>query len=137
MERRLHRSETNRMVGGVAGGLSEHFDWDPSLVRTAWVVLALFSGGLFLVLYFGLWIITPTYSRAYGVAQADAPATPPAPVTRTGNGPLVFGAIIIGAGVLALLSTTGIFAPWSFWSEMWRIWPVFLIAIGAAILLKR
>lgn len=43
--RTLYRSRKNRMVAGVAGGLAEYFQVDPSLVRLIWVGLALMGGG--------------------------------------------------------------------------------------------
>src|SRR4051794_2889081 len=42
--RRLRRSATERRIAGVAGGIARHFDLDPSLVRIAFGVLALFGG---------------------------------------------------------------------------------------------
>ena len=54
--RRLYRSEREHMLGGVAGGLAEYFDLDPSLVRVAWAVLIIASGRLFLLLYIVMWL---------------------------------------------------------------------------------
>ena len=39
MNDRLYRSRSDRMLAGVAGGLAEHFDLDPSLVRVLWAIL--------------------------------------------------------------------------------------------------
>ncbi|MBV9121059.1 MAG: PspC domain-containing protein, partial [Chloroflexi bacterium] len=36
--RRLYRSTHDRMWAGVAGGLAEYFDIDPTLTRLLWVV---------------------------------------------------------------------------------------------------
>lgn len=45
--RRLYRSNTNKMICGVCGGLGEYFNIDPTIVRLIWAIL-LFSGpGLF------------------------------------------------------------------------------------------
>jgi len=41
--RRLYRSRHDRVIGGVAGGLGDYFDVDPTIVRLAWVV-ALLAG---------------------------------------------------------------------------------------------
>ena len=57
-ERRpLRRSVTDRKIAGVAGGMAEYLDLDPTLVRVAWVVAVIF--GVPLVLYFVLWIVLP------------------------------------------------------------------------------
>jgi len=57
--RRLRRSSTDRMIGGVAGGLGRYFDIDPVLFRIAFVVL-LFAGGAGILAYLGLWLVTPS-----------------------------------------------------------------------------
>jgi phage shock protein C len=46
------------MIAGVAGGVAEYFDVDPTLVRVAWVVAVIFGGFGFL-LYIILWIVLP------------------------------------------------------------------------------
>ena len=59
-DERLTRSHTDRMLTGVAGGMAEHFDIDPVIVRLLWVLGALFSGGMLLVGYFVMAIIMPS-----------------------------------------------------------------------------
>jgi phage shock protein C len=59
--RKLYRSEKNRLIGGVCGGLAEYFNTDPTLVRLIFVILALISG-LGIIAYIVLWIITPRAS---------------------------------------------------------------------------
>ncbi len=39
MEKRLHRSRTEKIIGGVCGGLGEYFDIDPTIVRLITVLL--------------------------------------------------------------------------------------------------
>ena len=41
MNRRLYRSRTDTVIGGVAAGLANYLNTDPALVRVGWVVLAL------------------------------------------------------------------------------------------------
>jgi phage shock protein C len=59
MEKRLTRSKTERMIFGVCGGMGEYLGIDPTLVRLAFALLTLFSGGIGLVLYIILTIIVP------------------------------------------------------------------------------
>ncbi len=59
MNDRLYRSRDDRMLAGVAGGLAERFDLDPSLIRVLWVILALVSGGIFLLAYIVMAIVVP------------------------------------------------------------------------------
>ena len=56
--RRLRLSAQERMIGGVCGGLGEHFELDPILFRAAFLVLA-FLGGLGILLYVVLWLLMP------------------------------------------------------------------------------
>ncbi len=56
--KKLYRSENDKMVAGVCGGLAEYFGWDPTLVRLAFAILFLL-GGNGLLIYLVLWIITP------------------------------------------------------------------------------
>ena len=63
--RRLSRSKTDTMIGGVCGGLGAYFNIDPTLVRLAFVLLAVF-GGSGLLIYFIMWIIVPEEGRVPG-----------------------------------------------------------------------
>ncbi len=56
--RRLTRSRTQRMLGGVAGGVAEYFGLDVALVRLGFVLVALLPGPAF-VIYLAAWIIVP------------------------------------------------------------------------------
>ena len=58
VSRRLYRSQDERMLGGVAGGLAEYFDIDPTLVRLAFVFASLYIG-FGLLPYIILWIVVP------------------------------------------------------------------------------
>lgn len=56
---RLYRSRDDRMLAGVAGGLAESWDADPSLVRVIWALLVLFTGGVALIVYIVMAIVIP------------------------------------------------------------------------------
>jgi len=58
MEKRLYRSRSSRMIGGVCGGFAEYLNVDPTVVRLLMLlfVLAMGSGLLF---YLAAWIIMP------------------------------------------------------------------------------
>ena len=56
----LKRSQKNRMIAGVCGGLAEWLDWDPTLVRALYVVISIFSAAFpGLIAYLFLWLIMP------------------------------------------------------------------------------
>jgi len=44
MEKKLYRSNTDRMIAGVSGGMAKYFNIDATLVRLAWVFLVLLGG---------------------------------------------------------------------------------------------
>ncbi len=56
--KRLYRSSSNKMLGGVCGGIAEYFNADPTLVRILWVILSL-AYGAGVLLYLILWLIVP------------------------------------------------------------------------------
>lgn len=58
MNKKLHRSSTNRVIAGVCGGIGEYFDIDPTIVRFAWVLFSL-AGGSGLLLYIIAALIMP------------------------------------------------------------------------------
>jgi phage shock protein PspC (stress-responsive transcriptional regulator) len=65
----LRRSSTDRMLGGVCGGLAEYSGIDPVLWRVGMVALALLGPGV--IVYLLLWVLMPT-----------GPAGPQGPLDR-------------------------------------------------------
>lgn len=60
--RRLLRSRSDRMLGGVSGGLGDYFSVDPVIFRIGFAV-TLFFGGLGLFAYIALWIFVPAQTE--------------------------------------------------------------------------
>jgi phage shock protein PspC (stress-responsive transcriptional regulator) len=60
------------MWAGVAGGMAEFFDLDPSLVRLLWVAATVVSGGLAVAVYILAWIVLPRDDRPPTGAPHDA-----------------------------------------------------------------
>lgn len=56
--KRLTRSTTNKMLGGVCGGLAEYFNVDATLIRLLFVLLVFLPGPSILI-YLVLWLIIP------------------------------------------------------------------------------
>ena len=54
----LTRSETDRVIAGVAGGIAQRLGVSSTLVRLAWV-LSVFFGGLGILVYLILWAVLP------------------------------------------------------------------------------
>lgn len=44
MEKRLYKSNQNKMIDGVCGGIAEYFGIDPTVVRLIWALFSLMGG---------------------------------------------------------------------------------------------
>ena len=58
---RLVRSQTDRRIAGVCGGLADYFDVDPTIVRVAWVIVSIIPGAVVfgVIAYLVAWFIIP------------------------------------------------------------------------------
>ncbi|MCL2650436.1 MAG: PspC domain-containing protein [Candidatus Azobacteroides sp.] len=56
--KKLKRS-SNKMIGGVAAGIAEYLDLDPTIIRIIWAVSVIFAGFGFFA-YIICWIIMPS-----------------------------------------------------------------------------
>jgi phage shock protein PspC (stress-responsive transcriptional regulator) len=136
--RRLRRSESDRMIAGVAGGIGEYFAIDPVLVRIGFVALALL-GGAGLIVYPVAWLLVP---------DADGKARGLREMLRIGA--LVAGALAVSLGlglaaaaaaglgggtavaVAVLVAGVALFvAAFGGKRLRWLILPAFAIALGA------
>jgi signal transduction histidine kinase len=117
----LRRSRSDRVVGGVAGGVGAHLAIDPRVARLAFVVLA-FALGFGVVVYLLLWLLAPS-------EPASAPAA--ARIFARPTREQLLGTGLVLAGVLTLLWITALWFGWQLG------WPVSLAAIGFALLWAR
>jgi phage shock protein C len=67
-EQRLHRVGRGRMLAGVAAGVADYLDVDPTIVRIGFVALA-FVGGLAVPLYLAGWLLIPDEDSDVSVAE--------------------------------------------------------------------
>lgn len=96
MSTHLYRSRDDRMLAGVAGGLAELWDADPSLVRLVWALLVVLTGGIALVVYIVLAIVVPEEDdpRAYlagppvGAPPVGTTPLDPTPAAPAGAAPM-------------------------------------------------
>ena len=70
--KRLYRSRTQRVIGGVCGGLGEYLSLDPLLVRLIFVVLVLFGGPVGLIAYLLFLIFVPLEPEATQLDTTDS-----------------------------------------------------------------
>ena len=135
---RIYRSRTDRQVAGVAGGLAEYLGVDPTLIRIVWLFSILF-GGAGALAYLIMAVVLPEETPEHA---ANKP-----PVSRRGadvcawashdsNRGLLWGGILVMAGILFLLSNFDIIPLRALWRTFWQLfWPAVLIGVGVIMLL--
>ncbi|MFD2090249.1 PspC domain-containing protein [Blastococcus deserti] len=98
----LRRSRTDKILGGVSGGLADYSGIDALLWRVGFVALTL-AGGTGIVVYLLLWVLMPAGPHpAPGTAvetAAPAPAEPRSPIPR-----ITVAGLLIVVGLLALIT---------------------------------
>ena len=58
--KKLLRSTNDKWVAGILGDIAEYLDWDPAILRLAYVLLTIFSAAFpGLLMYIFLWIVMP------------------------------------------------------------------------------
>ena len=135
--RSLYRCRHDRKIAGVAAGVAEYFDLDPSLVRIAWIV-STFFGGFTLVLYVLMAFIVPNEplteeELAAEASSAGGSSGAPHRHARSGGSGLgltFVGLALIVFGALALANTA--FVAWGYSASF--VWPGFILAIGILLL---
>lgn len=139
----LYRSETNKVIGGVAGGLGEVFNIDPTLIRVLFL-LAFFFGGSGVLLYLILWIVVPSKSKVNSASSDNvrdnldevkntAQSFTKSFGKRTDNTKLLVGGTIILLGTVFLLNNFG----FARYLNLHKVWPLFLIALGFVLLTRK
>ncbi|HEU0242345.1 MAG TPA: PspC domain-containing protein [Candidatus Limnocylindrales bacterium] len=156
--RRLYRSRIDHPITGIAGGMAEYLEVDPTVVRILWVLAAIFTGGFAILLYIVLAFVIPL-NPFQGVMPAGAgyaagaqpgwgePAMGAAAPTwspdwntryeaeraahaeRSGRAGLIIGTVLIVFGVIALADVV-----LPTWVGGALFGPALLLAIGAALL---
>ncbi len=144
--KRLYRSRSDALLGGVCGGLAGHMGIDPTLVRVVFAVLAVVSG-VGILIYVLLWMIIPLEGatepspreavrsgaeeiadRARELGQEVRTA-----VARRDVGfAVMVAAVLIFLGISLLLRNLGFW--WAWWLRFDVLGPLVLIAIGLALL---
>ena len=132
MNRRLYRCRHDKILAGVASGVAEYFDLDPSLVRVLFLV-STFFGGLGFLLYIAMAIIVPLEPISADAA-AETTVVPEGHrhMSRgTGNWTTIVGAGLVLLGSLALLHQI---LPG--WDAARFVFPALAIGIGAFLVAR-
>lgn len=85
--RRLYRCRKDRILAGVAGGMAEYLEVDPTVIRILWI-LSIFLGGFGILLYILMAFIVPLEPIAGPAAPDTGPATDAAAAWGTGSEPI-------------------------------------------------
>ena len=64
MSKKLYRSQTNRNIAWVGGGIGEYLNLDPTVIRLIWVLLV-FCAGTGLLAYLIAALIIPENPNGY------------------------------------------------------------------------
>jgi phage shock protein C len=148
--KKLYRSRTSSMIGGVCGGLAEYLEVDPTIVRLGFVLLGLWSG-VGVAAYIILWVIVPypdrgdapasevvrdgaeeIRDRAQKVAESISPAAQQAERPAAN---VVIGILLVGLGVVLLARTLNI--SWLRWLNAGTLVPIVFIIVGVLLLGKQ
>jgi phage shock protein PspC (stress-responsive transcriptional regulator) len=137
-ETRLTRSNNDRVIAGVCGGLAAYLDIDSVLVRLAFVIL-LFASGIGLPIYVILWIVMPeqdsdSSSDAEVIQKnlGEMGETVYSGVSRMGR-PGTVGVVLVLLGAYFLFNQLG----WLNWISGAIFWPLVIIGFGIYLLIKR
>lgn len=126
--RPLRRRATDRVVGGVAGGLGDYLNMDPILIRAAFAGLMIF-GGTGLMLYVLGWLLIPEEGHRDSIAQTALRTM----ANRTGR----LGMLVLIVAVVVVLS------PWIsrrldvLYVPTEVFWALAIALIGVVLLLPR
>ena len=120
MAKKLYRSKKDCIIAGVCGGMGGYFNIDPTILRIL-AVLLIFASGVGILAYIVAWIIIPQTKEEEVVVSSSEKKT---------SSQVLIGAILVVVGALFLLDTL------VDWFRFKYLWPLILIALGIAILIK-
>lgn len=134
--KRLYRSKDNRVIAGVAGGIAEYFNVDPTIIRLAFVILV-FANGIGILAYFLAWLMIPEHPDYLSINKAPKEQDLEEKVKaaaediqlNTGNGGRLIGFTLVALGLIFLMQDI-----LPYWFSLDRLWPIIIIVIGAWIL---
>jgi phage shock protein C len=145
--RRLYKSQRDRMIAGVCGGIAEYFAIDVVIVRIA-CVLSVFLHGIGLLAYLLAVFVVPSVPKEPAISTDQSPkqtkTSTTSPSDRSGhstkNTTYYIGIFLVGLGVLLLLKDWTrdwidlIQFRWNLdWT--WRLlWPLLLVVFGSLYL---
>jgi phage shock protein C len=136
--KKLVRSQSNKMIAGVCGGLGEYLSVDPTVIRVIFILLTL-TGGAGIIMYLILIFIMPAETTA-PVHTETAQSNSSTQQTHTNSvaphgseRSMLFGLLLIVVGLLFFLREL---FPRIFDIDSSQIWAIVIILIGLYLLLR-
>ena len=139
---KLYRSQSDRMIGGVCGGLGRYLNVDPIFIRLVFVLL-LFGSDFGFLFYLLLWILIPEEGKSYGFKDesvGERVKSMGSDLQQAVTEPHPQSGIILGVGLIivgGLLFVNRLDLAWLRWVDLDLIWPVLLIIGGVVLLVRR
>lgn len=150
MERKLYRSQSNRMIAGVCGGLGEYINVDPLVVRIFFVLLALGGNGIGVMVYLLLWLTVPSEDLPEDSNLQDTVRTGSEEIAeqtrqmghefrRIAHEPNPQASLLVGIalsllGFVYLIQNLDL--PWLDWINFKNMFPLLLIIGGVTLLIR-
>ncbi|MEJ5292893.1 MAG: PspC domain-containing protein [Candidatus Methanosuratincola sp.] len=128
--KRLYRSNSNRILGGVCGGIAEYFNVDPVIVRLIWIVFTVIYG-FGILLYLIAWVIIPRSPEGYSPPQQGGGTTAFSLNRGARRALVVFGLILVLFGALEI---TGLSKPIKAFIASTFSFPFIFIWLGITII---
>jgi phage shock protein PspC (stress-responsive transcriptional regulator) len=127
--KKLYRSNSERMIGGICGGIAEYFSMDPTIVRIIWILLVFFGGSGILLYILGLIIIPLNPDNTKFTPNSGS-------YVNRNTFTFFIGAFFLITGMLILFHNLG-FIPFRFWHHGWDIiFAIGLIMFGIYLFLR-
>ena len=139
---KLYRSLSNRMIGGVCGGLGTYLTIDPIFIRLLFVLL-LFGSDFGFILYLLLWILIPEEGKTYGLKEdtfGDKVKSMGNDIQQAVTQPHPQSGLILGIGLIVVggfLFVDRLNFSWLQWINFDILWPILLIVGGFVLLFRK
>ncbi len=103
-KRKVYRSRSDKILGGVCGGLAEYFNMDSLIVRAVWILLVFITFWAALLIYVLAWILVPA-ERSELTWDSERRSRAKREITPQHRG-LFVGVVLLVVGVFALVGST-------------------------------
>ena len=140
--KKLCRSQTDKMIFGVCGGIGEYYNVESTWTRLVFVFLVFITSGFALLFYFIMALLMPAGRDLRLIPPADLEvlseevkklgqdAKPVITSSKSGRRRSMLGVAIIVIGLIAFFNE--LFP--NFWIGWKVLWPIIIILIGVSFI---